>query len=387
MVGFLLLLLGLGICRAGAQEAGKDAEVAGWIRDLESDSPEKREAASAELLKAGSRARPAVREILASEDAEVQRRAKTLWETLRWLVVPGADEEVMALIEQCRNHQSPKAEAWKAFAGKHGASTIYLLTQLRLSGDEENFQIGMTSVLRDFSRADLVKMLRAAKSERERRALAAAFREVKWNFLDSDASVRVAQAFNLLWMHREAFEIARQTWLGSKFTDLGDPALLEQAVIAMRMGLFENEVWKEAAESVPEMIDSNDQALALAFYVALSRENGSREKVASLVESMGWQGLEKGTNFLVASHLFRQLMEADFRKAAQVLAGDQEEMNRLFLGLYLSGKDDEEAWNRLMEGLKKNPRNWEKQKPLFLPGRWINGETVGRSNYGNGSCR
>lgn len=335
---------------AGAQDSGGNAAVEAWVRDLGSDSFEKREAASEGLAKAGWEARGAVKEALKSDDAEVQRRAKALWERLRWLVVPGADEDVMALVRQCGKDKSPEADAWKAFAKKHGAPVLFLLTQLRLSGDEKNYRNGLRAALPQCPASALGKVLRSAKDDREREVLGATLLKADPENLDDASALRVAEVFNLLWMCPEAFDFSRTAWM--KFHK---SALVRQAANAMVRGEFQERVWKEGLEAVPKITSANEQAYALSFYLDLSRRSGERDRAAPLVEKVVLEQ-KKGSMPDTAAlyELFGQMMESDFEKEAEVLAEKQEGMNVLHLRLYFAPEDQKEkAWDNLVEGLNR----------------------------------
>ena len=78
---------------APAQDSKTPAE---WTAQLGAERLPDREAASAALLKLGAKARDDVRHALDSTDPEVKSRARELWKTLRWLVVPDADEDIEA---------------------------------------------------------------------------------------------------------------------------------------------------------------------------------------------------------------------------------------------------------------------------------------------------
>src|SRR2546430_17498870 len=111
----------IGVCAvalADPDDEGKSP--AEWVAQLGADHLAEREAASEHLRALGSLAREAVRGALDSPDPEVKFRARELWKTLRWQVVPGADAEVTALAETFQRGQVDESR-WKEFVKKHGA--------------------------------------------------------------------------------------------------------------------------------------------------------------------------------------------------------------------------------------------------------------------------
>src|ERR1043166_7471542 len=126
----------IGICALAAAENGDETKSpAQWVAQLGAEHLAEREAASEHLRMLGSRAREAVRGVLDSLDPEIKFRARELWKTLRWQVVPGADAEVAALAEAFQKGQADEA-LWKEFVKKHGADAIRLAAELRADAQQ-----------------------------------------------------------------------------------------------------------------------------------------------------------------------------------------------------------------------------------------------------------
>jgi hypothetical protein len=73
-------------------------QIAGWVKQLGADDFTTREEATKRLWQAGEAAEAALQEALASDDAEVKRRARELLEKFRWGIYPDTPAKVVDLI-------------------------------------------------------------------------------------------------------------------------------------------------------------------------------------------------------------------------------------------------------------------------------------------------
>ncbi|HEV3237525.1 MAG TPA: hypothetical protein VGZ25_11085 [Gemmataceae bacterium] len=136
MLRFSLLLTSLAIFGVSAltwadepvKGQATKAEIAGWIKDLDSNDFQTRENASKRLRAAGQSAEAALEEAFRNGEAEAKRRAEEILEDVRWGIYPDTPANV---VEQIRHYKNSLDNNAKAQAGGqlfnmgvHGRSAI-----------------------------------------------------------------------------------------------------------------------------------------------------------------------------------------------------------------------------------------------------------------------
>src|SRR5437867_3042229 len=97
LLATLLLLPTTAHAEPAAKPPTKE-QIARWVKDLENDSFEVREAASKKLWEAGEAAEEAVVAATKSGDPEVSRRATEIAEKFRWGIYPNTPPKVIELV-------------------------------------------------------------------------------------------------------------------------------------------------------------------------------------------------------------------------------------------------------------------------------------------------
>jgi hypothetical protein len=148
-------------------QATKD-EIAGWIKDLDSNDFETRENASKKLRAAGRFAEAALEEAFRNGDAEAKRRAEEILEDVRWGIYPDTPANV---VEQIRLYKNSLNNNAKFQAAGH------------------LFTLGVPG------RKAILKIARAEPDEAQRRQL---FQQLAQNLTQSIPSLLVDGQFDLL---------------------------------------------------------------------------------------------------------------------------------------------------------------------------------------------
>ena len=91
-------------------------EIAGWIKDLDSNDFQTRENASKRLRAAGPASEAALEEAFRNGEAEAKRRAGEILEDVRWGIYPDTPQNV---VEQIRNYKNSLDNNVKAQAAGH----------------------------------------------------------------------------------------------------------------------------------------------------------------------------------------------------------------------------------------------------------------------------
>ena len=186
-----------------------------WVEQLGAGHLAERDEASAALLAMGGDAREAVQGALDSKDAEVQARAKELWETLRWDVIPGAEQDtavIVALVEKKRaakqgDVSTEDEAAWQKFVKAHGAKSLLLIAEFHNAGYTPKFyKAGMTQLLKTVPPGRIAGVILHEGTGPQRDALEAPLGEFKPGDIDSKAWPGIVGVRNELGEYDRAFE-------------------------------------------------------------------------------------------------------------------------------------------------------------------------------------
>jgi tetratricopeptide (TPR) repeat protein len=144
----LVVAVWAGLVTIGAAtESPSQEQITELIQQLGSEEFREREAATRVLQKLGYHARAAVAEAKDSTDPEIRSRARTLWEALRWMMMPDDDGDVEKLVAAIHGHKV-EITAWERVIEQHGTPTIALILELRKEAKFiKSVQMGMLAYL------------------------------------------------------------------------------------------------------------------------------------------------------------------------------------------------------------------------------------------------
>lgn len=277
--------------------AGESQSPAEWIAQLGADHLSERDAASAALLDFGSQAREEVRRALNSPDVEVQWRARELWKTLRWMVVPGADADVRRLVEDSKRGRIDKSH-WIDFVKKHGAESILLVVEFRANALPA--KPGLLAVLEQAPPLDVARMIAQAKPARARPLLEAALDEISPKDSAVQLVVNIVQIQIALWNYQKAFDFGREA--AFRFDD---EDLLKQCAIAVDRGKLFDQGGQTAREDIAAETDSKRLCAKLSFYIRLLHLLGKDEQMSPLCDLA-----QKADLFRADDSALRRLVES-----------------------------------------------------------------------------
>jgi len=261
--------------------AGVERSPEEWIARLGADSLAEREEASAALLGLGSKAREAVRGALASPDAEVQWRAKEIWKTLRWLVVPGADEDVEALIGKSAHGKVEKAD-WLAFVRKHGAESIRLVAKFREGKSPmPGYDEGLTTLL-DAAKPDEVAQV-IVQSGSLRSVLEKPLDDFTPDKAEINTAVNYMQIEMIFGKYQKSFDLGRATYFLQCDDSSASDILPLCKSAAAKGGLFDY-VDGMARNEVAAEPDAGKKSAKLGFYVDLYSSFDRKDRAEALCD-------------------------------------------------------------------------------------------------------
>ena len=252
-----------------------------WIARLGADSLTDREEASAALLGLGSKARDAVRGALASPDAEVQWRAKEIWKTLRWLVVPGADADVEALIGKSGHGKVEKGD-WLVFVRKHGAESIRLVAKFREGkGPMPGYEEGLTTLL------DAAKPEEVAQVIVQSGSLRPVLEKPLDDFTPEKAEINTAVNYMQIEMafgnYQKAFDLGRETYF-LQCDDSSVSDILPLCKSAVGKGKLFDYLDGMARNQIAAETDADKKSAKLGFYVALYSSLDRKDRIEALYD-------------------------------------------------------------------------------------------------------
>jgi tetratricopeptide (TPR) repeat protein len=348
-----LAIAGLLLARVAAGETHTPAE---WVAMLGADHLSDREAAVAALRALGSEARGDVRGALNSPDPEVQARARELWKDMRWLVVPGADDDVRKLVKA--SESAPvNVQQWKEFVQKHGAATLRLVAEFHArnaaandgngSGQPAQFgggrivingmavqnnvifarramaqnaqpvfnpgsgdAAGVVEVLEEAPVLDVARVIATTQSAKSRAALEALLDEVPASVASPKAALNRVQIETALWNYQQAFDYGREAWLHFASDDL-----VKACGVAADRGKLLAHAWVTGRRDVTGDTDPKTVCPKLTFYAALFSGAGHKREAESLCELAGQIDLTKAGDAPL-QRLVSTLIEAKMQERA-----------------------------------------------------------------------
>jgi tetratricopeptide (TPR) repeat protein len=349
-------LVGAGLALAAQFEAGasfvKERPAAKWARMLGAEDSRDREEASARLLAMGLAARSEVRRALDSPDPEVKWRARELWKTLRWMVVPNAEKETMALVEAARAGKDDE-QLWRDFSKQHGAATLALVMEFRRARQPAKvYDRGARAVIEECKPIEIARAISEANAEM-RSALLDTLREGAAKNPTSKIAASVVSVDVALWNYRAAFDYGRESWLKWRNDDL-----LAQCATAVDRGKFADEMWCSAT-----CLDDRDPATLFqnaAFYVGLARRLNSPEPLRPLiVEQLRGAGISKKDTSAVQT-IVRDLLEMKLVNEAGAVLATAADARCLYLRSVVHDRKGEksaaeEDWNAALKAIDATP--------------------------------
>ncbi len=267
---FLLLLLAVSTAASSTDQRSP----AQWVEALRSQDYKERERASAALAALGGGAREEVRAALKSDDPEVRHRARELWPRLRWLVVPGADDDVSAFVEAAQAQQV-KIDDLRPFVKKHGATALRLIDLLRQETAHPNdFHEPLRAFFEEVPAEEIARVVRGVPQ------LLALLADVPENGLGAKADAARAAVYHTLGDDRLALSTAREGWLRDRKQNL-----FEQALAAARGG----GVFDDAAHTLRARLAESDNAdrtcRELVFHLDLAGALERKEEAVEILEA------------------------------------------------------------------------------------------------------
>ena len=218
---------------------------------LGADHLAERDEASAALMSLGWKARDEVHNALDSPDAEVQWRAQELWKTLRWTVMPDADADTRALIEESEQKKSSR-EHWRDFVKKHGAESIRLVAEF-YANKLQGYDSAVYAILEDANPEEVAQVI--ARSGEERPALEKPIDELTPDRAATNTAINLMEIEIALWHYRKAFDFGRDVWMRS-----GMPSLQKECAVAMNRGNLFDQVNEEALKATSPRKPDNSAA-------------------------------------------------------------------------------------------------------------------------------
>jgi len=246
-----------------------------WVARLGADHLAEREEASAVLLELGSKAREPVRGALKSTDAEVQWRAEELWKTLRWLVVPGADTDVRALVAESENGKSNRVH-WRDFVKKHGAESIRLVAEF-YANKASGWEKARYAILEDANPDDVSQVIAHAGDDRA--SLLAPLEDLEPGKAARSSAVNLMKIEINLWNYEKAFDFGSDAW-----ARLGDDEIRKQCAIAVDRGHLSDHVEEIARKDIAAETNAVRLCKKLAFYTGLFASTGRKDHIGALCD-------------------------------------------------------------------------------------------------------
>jgi hypothetical protein len=279
---------------------------ADWVKQLGADGLKDRDAASAALLSLGYKARDPVRDALDSTDPEVQSRAKELWKTMRWLVIPDAQDDIKTLVAQAQKG-SIDAAHWQDFIQKHGAESIRLVAEFRASvasGDMQQpdaqvpqlndipvmsaafrahnpgdiYKPGLIAVLDSVPPMDVAGFVAQTDRSNGRDALDALLDEPLPDVPEKTA-VNWMQIQIALWNYEKAFDFGRDYSFHTTSYEM-----VKECAIAADRGELSAKIHETATREIAAETDAGRLCAELSFYTGLFSGLGKKPLIDPLFD-------------------------------------------------------------------------------------------------------
>ena len=261
---------------APAQDSKTPAE---WTAQLGAERLPDREAASAALLKLGAKARDDVRHALDSTDPEVKSRARELWKTLRWLVVPDADEDIAKLVAES-DKGSIDAAHWKDFVQNHGGETLLLVAEFRAGGTPAAIsRQGLLAVLENAPPMEVARVIAQTDRSDGRSALDPLLDELSPGDVSDKIASNWMQIQIALWNYEKAFDFGRDFSFRTS-----SPDVVKQCTVAVDRGKLLDKIQEAARKDIASETDRAQLCAKLSFYTGLFTVLGKKELVEPLLD-------------------------------------------------------------------------------------------------------
>ncbi len=342
-----LLVAALLVLAPGAYAQGPKTP-ADWVTQLGADNLKDRDTASAALMSLGAQARDAVREGMNSKDAEVQSRSKELWKTLRWMVVPDAEEDTKKLVAEAENGSISDAH-WQDFVQQHGAESLRLVVEFReaegdkaaLSRDNQEdggsgfprapgisafasseLKVqkvypapGLNAVLNELSPIDVARFVAQTNRATGRDKIEAVLDELPTTLamggnISEKTAVNWMELQIALWNYREAWSFGRDYAL----RNASHPVVKLCSVAADRGGMFDK-VQQSAQREIAAETDPNQLCVKLSFYTGVFVDMEKKEALGPLFDAVH-SGATAGADDASLRRLVETLMSAGLPERA-----------------------------------------------------------------------
>jgi hypothetical protein len=126
-----------------------------------------RENAAQKLLLLGYYARKEVEKAMNSKDPEVKMRLKDIWEKIKWIIFPGAGQDVNKFLSKLQRGGSQSSEQWDEITKKYGPEILLLLTQIKERPEfSVHIRIGLLSLLNNASPEKISAFIRQSSDKK-----------------------------------------------------------------------------------------------------------------------------------------------------------------------------------------------------------------------------
>lgn len=264
--------------------AAEEKTPAQWVEQLGSGKMEEREQASAALLALGSGAREQVRAALDSKDAEVQARARDLWETLRWDVIPGAEKDIAQFLD-------PPPEDWKTrglwanFNKKYGLESLRLIAEFHAANREETlYRFGLMLVVGFTPPRQIAGFITRSEPEQRR-----AYEDLLGLFPPGANGLHLAgiivQIQSALGNNDKALAHGRDAAVAAPWMGADYDKLIGFCATAAQEGTMFDNIKQSAPKDLAAEADPNRLCARLRFYSALMARMGKKEEIDALCDA------------------------------------------------------------------------------------------------------
>ncbi len=340
--------------------SAQDKAPAEWVAQLGADHLADREAASAALLALGAKGREAVHGALDSQDAEVRARARKLWETLRWDVIPEAEADTATLIAtigkkpaySSNTATDEESKAWTVFVDKHGVASFLLISELCKASVTWCYNPGIERVLATASTNDFAGLFLHAGGE-QRADLESALDALPPEYTPGSEGIAMINLRMALGECGKALAFGRTLGHGSDDT----PGLDEACATAIQRGGLFNEEKISALGEIAGEKDPNKLCRILSFEINLMTALHKKDEVPVLCDAARGADPAEGDTYN-SPRLIESLERAGLPEIAVKMLRDKSAPFQLYLRSHAeaAAKDDRAAaadWEKARGALDK----------------------------------
>ena len=251
---------------------------ADWVKRLGADHLVERDEASSALLELGPKARKEVLEALDSPDAEVQARARELWRTLRWEVVPGAGADVLKLVAEWKRRGTIQSGHWRDFVQGHGVESIRLVSEFCAEKAPASMcEDGMYSILERVAPGDVAQLI--ARSYPFPPVLEKTLDHVVPGHTFQNTAANYMQFEIALSHFKKAFDFGHEAYY---WTD--DDEVCRQCGIAAARGKLSDDVDKAARGDISGETNEGRLRTKLKLFATVLSALGRKDEIAALFD-------------------------------------------------------------------------------------------------------